>query len=38
MDSQNVAIAGGLADTQAEQLEHGGGVLGPQRYISIMAP
>lgn len=37
MDAQNAVIAGGFADTQAEQMEHGGGMVGSQRHTSIMA-
>ena len=38
MDAQNTVNAGGFADTQAEQMEHGGGMVGSQRQTNIMPP
>lgn len=34
----DAAIAGGFTDTQAEQMEHGGGMMGPLIHTKITAP
>lgn len=38
MDARSTVIAAGYADTQAEQMELGGGMVGSLRHISLRAP